>query len=112
MLAIAYAVLGLSAFVVYTVGSDQKFTLPLGIILPLFLLNMSFTVGRSSDLFSNAFLGMGAVLSYALTGWITGIAVALAFNFTGMKIGGINAKYVSVATLEASARPLEEKHSS
>jgi hypothetical protein len=95
VLAIAYAALGLSAFIAFAVGSDEKFVLPVGIVLPLFHLNLSLTLARSSDLFANVFQCMGAVLGYALTGWITGIAVALGFNFIAKRLGGINAKYVS-----------------
>ncbi len=104
VLALGYAVLGLSAFVVYAVGSDEKFSLPLGIALPLFHLNITFTFVRSRDLFSNAFLCLGAVLAYALTGWITGIAMALGFNFIAKKIGGVGVKCVSIVIDEASAK--------
>jgi hypothetical protein len=38
-----------------------------------------------------------------LTGWITGIAVAVGFNFIAKKMGGIDAKYVS--TVEGKSAP-------
>jgi hypothetical protein len=55
-LAIGYAVLGVSAFVVYALGSDDKFVLPLGVVLPLFHLNFNVGFPRSNDLLANAFL--------------------------------------------------------
>jgi len=109
VLSIAYGVLGLSTFVVYVVGHDEKFTLPLGVVLPLFHLNINFTLVRSSDLFSNAFLCLCAVSSYAVTGWITGLVSTLGFNLIAARIGGIDAKYVSAATDEAVAKSLDEK---
>ena len=96
VMAIAYGVLGLSAFFIYAIGSDEKFTLPFGIVLPLFHLNFNFSVPRTTDPISNAFLCLGAVFSYALTGWISGIALVLLFNLIAKKVGGINAKYFSV----------------
>ena len=63
----------------------------------VFHLNMNFQLGRSTDLLANSFLCIGAVLSYALSGWITGVAIALGFNFVAQKTGGIDAKFVAVA---------------
>jgi hypothetical protein len=45
--AITYAVVGLSAFVVYTVSSVQMFTLPIGIIIGIFHLNLNVQPTRS-----------------------------------------------------------------
>lgn len=100
--AIAYAALGLIAFFVFAVGNDNKFVLPLGIVLPLFHLNLNFPLARASDPIGNVFLCLGANFSYTLTGWITGIASALGFNFIAEKVGGIPAKYVSVVIDENS----------
>jgi hypothetical protein len=44
------------------------------------------------------------VLCYALTGWITGVAFALCFNFAAQKTGGIDAKFVSVAGDDSAAK--------
>ncbi len=54
----------------------------------------------------NAFLCIGAVLSYALSGWITGVALTLCFNFIARKTGGMDATFVTVAE-DASASPLK-----
>jgi len=52
----------------------------------------------------NADRGVAAVLCYALTGWITGVAFALCFNFAAQKTGGIDAKFVSVAGDDSAAK--------
>ena len=95
--ALAYAVCGLAAFIVFAFSSLQTFTLPVGIIMGIFHLNMNFQLARSTDLIVNAFLCVGAVFSYALSGWMTGVAVTFCFNFIAKKTGGIDARFVSVA---------------
>ena len=105
VLAIAYAVFGLFAFVVYVLGSAQFLTLPFGILAPLFHLNVNFNLPRSSGVLYNIFLCVAAVLSYASTGWITGLIAAVCFNVIAKQTGGIDAKYVSVADDPVSAKP-------
>lgn len=100
--ALTYAICGLTAFLVFAFSSFQTFILPVGIILGIFHLNMNFQVARSTDLIANAFLCVGAVLSYALSGWITGAAVTLCFNFIAKKTGGIDARFVSAGNDDPS----------
>jgi hypothetical protein len=95
VLAIVYAVFGLSAFVTYAASGAQFLTLPFGILAPLFHLNINFNLARSGGVLYNTFLGVAAVLSYALTGWITGTVAAVLFNVIAKHTGGIDAKYVS-----------------
>jgi hypothetical protein len=97
VLAIGYSVCGLGSFLFYAVSSSgEVFTLPVGVLAPLFHLNLNLNLPRSSGVLYNTFLGVAAVLSYALTGWITGAAAALCFNVIAKQVGGIDAKYVSV----------------
>jgi hypothetical protein len=103
VLAIVYALFGLSAFVVYAASSAESFTLPFGVVAPLFHLNVNFNLPRSGGVLYNVFLCAAAVLSYALTGWITGVVAAVCFNFIAKQTGGIDAKYV--VTEEAPGRP-------
>jgi len=50
---------------------------------------------------------VAAVLSYALTGWITGAVAALCFNAVAKRTGGIDAKYVSTVIQESAANPIQ-----
>lgn len=104
VLAIVYAIFGLSAFLQYAVSNAQYLTLPLGILAPLFHLNFNFNLARSGGVLYNTFLAVAAVLSYASTGWITGAIAAVLFNVIAKQMGGIDAKYVSVASEEAPAK--------
>lgn len=95
--ALTYAVFGLCAFMTYAVSSVQIFTLPIGFIMGIFHLNLNVNLPRSPDLLANVFLCAGAIVSYALTGWISGLAVTLCFNFIAQRTGGVEASFVSVA---------------
>jgi hypothetical protein len=97
LFALTYAICGLGSFVVWTFTSLQTYYLPVGLVMGIFHLTMNFQIGRSPDLLANAFLCVGSILSYALTGWITGVVLTLCLNFIAQKTGGIDAKFVSVA---------------
>jgi hypothetical protein len=94
--ALTYAVFGFAAFAAYAFSSLQFFIFPIGIIMGVFHLVFNLQLPRSHDLIANAFFCGGAILSYAASGWITGVALALCFNFIAQKTGGINVKFVSV----------------
>jgi hypothetical protein len=104
ILAIAYAVFGLGAFLVYTFGRGESLTLPFGVLAPLFHLNLNLNLGRSSDVLYNMFLCVSSLLSYGLTGWITGAVAAVCFNVIAKHTGGIDAKYVVIVRDDASAK--------
>jgi len=97
ILALLYAALGFCGFVFFAFTNADILTLPFGIVMPLFYLNANFKFGRSSDLVYNIFLGLASVSLYAVTGWITGAAVTICFNFVAKQLGGIDASYVSTA---------------
>jgi hypothetical protein len=103
LFAIIYAVCGLSAFVVWAFTGLQTYYLPLGFVMGLFRVSVNLQFGRSSDLLNNALLCAGSIVSYALTGWITGIVLTLAFNFLAQKTGGIDARFVSARNSESSS---------
>jgi hypothetical protein len=95
--ALAYAPFGFLSFVVYAFSNVRGFVLPIGIFVGIFHLSFNFNLPRSSDLLGNVFYCFAAILAYAASGWITGAAFACCFNFAARKIGGIDAKFVSVA---------------
>jgi len=108
ILAITYAPFGLGAFVLFAVSKADYLTLPFGILAPLFHFNVNLNLERSGSMFYNIFLCIAAVLSYVLTGWITGVVVGLCFNAVAKQTGGIDAKYVSVVLDEtAEVNPLK-----
>src|SRR5258707_13784484 len=103
--AYAYAVFGLSAFVFFAISRADYMTLPFRILAPLFHLNVNLNLVRSSSMLYNIFLCVAAVLSYALTGWITGLVPALCFNALAKLTRGIDAKYFSTIMKENTPNP-------
>jgi hypothetical protein len=104
ILAIIYLVSGLGVFCVFEFSTAPNLTLPFGVLGPLFHLNLNVNLSRSSSVLFNAFAGVAEILAYALTGWITGAAIALCFNVVAKATGGIDAKYVSTINDSGHAR--------
>lgn len=95
----AYAFFGLLAFFLYAVAKTGSLTLPFGVLAPLVQLSLNLHLGGSNGVAYNIFLCIAAVFSYAFSGWVTGLALALCFNLIAKQAGGIDAKYV-IATVE------------
>jgi|SRR5689334_12316517 hypothetical protein len=95
VLGITYTVFGLSAYAVFAIKGSDNITLPFGVLAPLVSLDFTLSLPRSNGVFYNVFLCLASVLSYALSGWITGVAGALCFNAVAKQTGGIDAKYLS-----------------
>jgi hypothetical protein len=103
---IAYAIFGLAGFLIYTAGSAEYVIVPLGIVTPLFHLNVTFDLPRSTDLLSNVFYCLITVLSYAASGLVSGIAAAFCFNAIAKWTGGIDAKYFYASSDEGAIEPI------
>jgi len=95
--AIIYGVFGLVAFLLFAIANVAYMTLPFGILAPFLHLNLNLNLGRSGNVLYNILLCVAAILSYALTGWLTGMTVAGCFNVAAKQIGGVDAKYFSVS---------------
>ncbi len=103
ILAIIYTLFGLSAFLLFRFTSSDYLTLPIGVVAPLIHLNVNLTLPRSDNFIANLILCVSAIVSYGVTGWLTGAAAAMCFNVVAKRMGGIDAKYVSTtAQSEAS----------
>ena len=104
VLAITYTIFGLTAFTVFLVGNSDSLTLPFGILAPLVSLDFTLKLPRSSGVLYHVFLCVAAVLSYAFSGWVTGVAGVLCFNTVAKQTGGIDAKYLSTINQENVAK--------
>jgi hypothetical protein len=101
VLGIVYAFFGLANFLTYTFGNAPFLILPIGLLMGIIHLHINFHLARSASLLYNVFLCPASILAYAVSGWITGIVVALCFNFVAKNMGGIEAKFVSTLNDEA-----------
>ena len=95
ILSVVYAFLGLIRFLMFAFSGDGYITLPIGVIAPLIYLNVNLNLPRSTSMAYIIFIFFAAIISYAVSGWITGAAAVLCFNFVAKRMGGIDAKYVS-----------------
>jgi hypothetical protein len=97
VLAIVYGISGALMFCVAEISQAAYLTLPFGVVAPALHLNFSFNIPRPDGVFSGVMAGFAEILAYAVTGWITGAAAALCFNIVCRRVGGIDARYVSIA---------------
>ena len=56
IVASVYAVIGLIVWLRFAFGSEQYLTFPLGVVAPLFNLNLNFHLERFAGVFYNVFL--------------------------------------------------------
>ena len=104
-LSIVYALLGFVGFGQFVYSDAQYLTLPLGVVAPLVYLNINLNLPRSTSVGYNLLCCFSEVIAYAISGWITGAAAALCFNFAAKRMGGIDAKYFSTTDDEKSTNP-------
>jgi hypothetical protein len=104
-LGMVYAAFGFIAWVQYAFGRGQKMILPFGVVAPLFDLNLNIHLERSTGVFHNLFLCIASILLYAATGLLTGALGALCFYLIAKHIGGVDAKYFSLAKGIPEDRP-------
>jgi hypothetical protein len=98
VVAIIYGLFGVGAFCVSEFTRAPQLTLPLGILAPVIHLNFNLNVPRPSGVLSGLLAGAAEILAYAVTGWITGATTAICFNIVCKQVGGIDAKYLSIAS--------------
>jgi hypothetical protein len=99
----AYAFFGLLAFFLYAVAKTGSLTLPFGVLAPIVQLSLNLHLAASNGVAYNIFLCVAAVVCYAFSGWVTGLALALCFNVIAKQTGGIDAKFVITRTEDAPA---------
>jgi len=105
IVAAVYAMIGLLIWLRFAFGSEQYLSFPLGLVAPLFNLNLNFHLERSSSVFYGLFMCIASVLSYSVTGWLTGAGAALCFNLIAKRIGGVDAKYFAVSDAAPESSP-------
>lgn len=98
LFAIAYAVFGAGAFLFFMLTQAAYLTLPVGVVglFGLVHLNVNFNLPRPSSVPLSFLYGLGEVVAYGFTGWLTGAASALCFNLVARVRGGINAKFITL----------------
>src|SRR5262245_29329364 len=92
--AILYGVLS-PLLVLGTMLSNPDYVrVPLGIVAPLVHLNFNFNLQTPTHFFTGVLLVLFGIACYIATGWLTGAALVLAFNFVSRRLGGIEANSI------------------
>jgi hypothetical protein len=95
ILAIGYGILGPFIVIFSKLRGAEPFTLPLGVVAPLFHLNFNLNIPMPTQWGYGLLVCLIAAICYAITGWITGAAAVLVFNFISPRVGGIEASVLT-----------------
>jgi hypothetical protein len=90
-----YAIFGASFWVTYCLGNAPYLTLPVGLVGPMVHFGFNFHFHRTGDAVYNGLLFLASVGGYALTGWLTAMALVICFNIAARLKGGIDANFIS-----------------
>jgi hypothetical protein len=101
VLAINYAVLGLTYLSTLLLTGAKGMIPPLGIVAPLVFFNLNLHLALPTHFLNGVLSPVAAALCYTVTGWSTGAAAVLAFNFAAQQLGGIEASVVVKASRPA-----------
>jgi len=102
VLAIIYGVLGFAYVPTMLLIGAKEIVLPLGILGPFIFLSLNLHFALPTHFLTAVLSVVSASLCYGITGWLTGAAVALAFNFVARLMGGVEAS-VLVKSSETEA---------
>jgi len=95
VVAAIYALFGVSFWVAYLFGKAPYLTLPVGLVAPWVHFNFNFNFHRTNDVAYNVLLFLASVVGYAVTGWLTAMALVICFNVAARLKGGIEADFIS-----------------
>jgi hypothetical protein len=95
VVAVIYALFGVSFWIAYCFGKAPYLTLPVGLVAPMVHFNFNFHFHRTADVAYNVLLFLASVAGYALTGWLTATALVICFNAAARLKGGIDADFIS-----------------
>ena len=95
VVAAIYAIFGVSFWITYCLSKAQYLTLPVGLVAPMLHFNFNFNFHRSTDVVYNVLLFLASVAGYALTGWLTAMALVICFNVAARLTGGLDADCIS-----------------
>jgi hypothetical protein len=94
--AILYA--GFSPLIVISMllSKADYLRIPLGLVAPpLTFLNINFDIQRPEHFMSGMLFLLFGAACYAATGWLTGAAAVVCFNFIARRTGGIEASVLA-----------------
>jgi len=91
VLAIIYGLFGLISVPTALFMGAKQITLPVGVFAPLLNFTFNLHLPLPTQFLSGVLSAAAATVCYAGSGWLTGTAAVLAFNFAARLSGGIEA---------------------
>jgi len=107
VLAIIYGVLGFAYVPTLLLVGAKQMTLPIGIVGPLVFLSLNLHFALPTHFVTGVLSAAGASVCYTVTGWLTGAAAVLAFNFVARRIGGIDASVLTSSSPAIKGGPTD-----
>ena len=108
VVAAIYAIFGTTFWITYCFSKAEYLTLPVGIVAPMVNFSFNFHFHRTTDVVYNVLFFLGSVAGYALTGWLTAMALVICFNVAARWKGGIDADFISFRENRHPETPLGE----
>ncbi len=99
--AILYFVFGLAYFFIVSLQHAERITFPLGILAPFIGFNINLSFIRFTDVPGAALQMICCLVTYSVTGWITGAVLILCFNLVAKQLGGLTAQCFSIESHHA-----------
>jgi hypothetical protein len=93
--AIIYGAIGVFYVGQVLIAGLGQVTLPVGILVPLIHLNFNLHLPAPTHFLTGILSALAAFVCYAASGWLTGAAAVLAFNFVARRMGGIDASILT-----------------
>lgn len=98
--AILYGVVSPLIVILLIFSDAQYLRIPVGLVAPpLLYLNINFDIQHPRHFLTGILLVLFGATCYAATGWITGAAAVLSFNFIARRTGGIEASVLTKESL-------------
>ena len=106
VLAIIYGLYGFAYVPILLLTGAKQIILPIGIVAPLVFLSLNLHFAMPTHFLTGIVSAIAASLCYAVTGWLTGAAAVLAFNFVARQMGGIEASVLVKPSQEVNVSSL------
>jgi len=106
VVAAVYALFGASFWITYCLSKAEYLTLPVGLVAPMVHFSFNLHFHRTTDVAYNVLIFFASVAGYALTGWLTAMALVICFNVAARLQGGIDSGFISFRENQQAERAL------
>jgi hypothetical protein len=87
----------------------EMITFPVGVLLPVFHLNVNLNFPLPHNAMAGVFMAVGLILCYLISGAVTGAFLAVAFNLAAKYTGGVSASAFSIELENPHEEPAADR---